>query len=73
MTGETCLRLMTTKIKADIVFITKTKKQKMVLLFGWYAVYLFSSRKSLFWVANKQTENLTITLESKIPLGVQQK
>ena len=32
----------------------------------------FSSRKSLFWVANKQTEKWKITLESKIALGVQQ-
>jgi len=36
-------------------------------------MYLFSSRKSLFWFANKQTENLKVTLESKTPLGVQQK
>jgi len=27
-------------------------------------VYLFPSRKSLFWVASKQTENFKITLES---------
>jgi len=49
--------LLNMKIKTDIDFITKTKKQKMVLLFCWRVVYLFSSRKSLFWVANKQTEN----------------
>ena len=37
-------------------------------------MYLFSSRKSLFWVPNKETENfeVKITLESNIALGVQQ-
>jgi len=45
----------------------------MVLLFCWCVVYLFSSRISLFSVANKRTENLKITLESKTALGVQQK
>ena len=33
----------------------------------------FSRRKYLFWVANKQTENLKITLEWKVAFGVQQK
>jgi len=33
----------------------------------------FSSRKSLLWVANKQTENSKIALESKLAWGVQQK
>jgi len=32
-------------------------KQKIVLLFCWCVVYLFSSRISLRWVANKQREN----------------
>ena len=62
-----------TEIKEDIDFITTTKTQKKVLLFCWCVVYLYSSRKSLIWMANKQTENLTDILESKIPLGVQQK
>jgi len=66
------LRLPTAEIKADIDFIIKNKKQNFVLLFCWCVVYLFSSRKSLFSVANKQTENLKITLELKIALGMQQ-
>jgi len=49
-----CLHLLTTEITADIDFINKTKKQKIVLLFCWCVVYLFSSRKSLLRVANKQ-------------------
>ena len=36
-------------------------------------MYHFSRRKYLFWVANKQTENLKITLEWKVAFGVQQK
>jgi len=52
------MRLPTTKIKADIDFITKPMKLKFILLFCWGVVYLFSSRTSLFWVTNKQTENL---------------
>jgi len=47
-----CLRQPTTEIKADIDFITKNKKQKVVLLFYWCVVHLFSSRKSL---SRKQT------------------
>ena len=37
-------------------------------------MYLFSSRKSLFWVTNNETENfeVKITHESNIALGVQQ-
>ena len=51
--ADACLRLPTTE-KADIDFITKTKK-KIVFLFCWCVVHLFSSRKSLVWIANKQT------------------
>jgi len=36
-----CLRLPTTEIKADINFLTKNKKQKIILLFCWCVVYLF--------------------------------
>jgi len=48
MTDETWLRLPTTEIKADIDFITKTKKQKNALLFCWFVVYLFLAKKALF-------------------------
>jgi len=33
-------------------------------------IVVHSKNSLLFWVADKQTENLKITLESKIALGV---
>ena len=71
-TLDACLRLLIPQIKADIDTITKTKKQYIVLLFYWCVVYLFSSRKSLFWVPNKKTENFKLALEANIALGMQQ-
>jgi len=65
MTDETWLRLPTTEIKADIDFITKTKKQKNALLFCWFVVYLFLAKKALFWVANKQ-KNLKLSKNKKL-------
>ena len=64
-TLDACLSLSTTKINADIDTI-------ICLLFSYCVVYLFSSRKSLFWVPNNETENfeVKITLESNIALGV---
>ena len=35
-------------------------------------MYLFSPKKSLFWVPNNERENFKITLESNIALGVKQ-
>jgi len=50
---HTCLRLPTTEIKADIDFIIETKK--LFCFFVGVLCVFFSSRKSLVWVANKQT------------------
>jgi len=65
------LRLATTEVKAEIDFITK-KRKKIVFCYFVGVLCIFCSRKSLFLVAKKQTENLKITLESKNALGMQQ-
>jgi len=48
------------KLKRTLFLLQKNKKQRVVLLFFWCVLHLFSSSKSLFWVANKQTENLQL-------------
>jgi len=63
------LRLLTTEIKTGIDFITKTKKNCIVNLLVCCVSFFYQKISIL---SRKQTENLKITLESKIALGVQQ-
>jgi len=64
-----CLRLLTTKIKAYIDFITKTKKKKDFV----DVLCIFFLAENLYFDGKQTNRKLTITLDSKIPLDVQQK
>jgi len=58
MTDEACMPAyvcLTRKIMRTLTSQPKQRK-KTVLLICWWFVYLFASRKSIFWVASKQTE-----------------
>jgi len=67
------LRLPTSEIKADIDFINKTKKKLFCYFVGVLCIFFLAENLYFELQTNKQTKNLTITLESKIALGVQQK
>jgi len=62
---DACPRLPTTEItKRTLTLQPKPWKKK---LFCCCVVYLFSRRTSLFWVTNKQTENLKSPYNQKSP------
>ena len=60
------------KLKRTLTLYPKARN-KNVFVISLVCCVSVSSRISLFWVANRQTENLKIALEQKIALGVQQK
>ena len=64
--------LIFSEIKADIDFITKTKKKLFCYFVGLLCIFFLAENLYFESQTNKQ-KNLKMTIESKIAFGVQQK